>query len=1094
MDSCTRSATQLNRRKTQVILKSLLGVLIAALLSACSNPVPDAPISNAATGAKNIDVKNDWDVTQPRGAYRTVAFETDQGTWMSADYGQDDETVIFDMLGNLYQVKANNGETTCLTCDTKLAINTQPAISPDRERLAFISDRNGNMNLYTSGLDGEAASLVHPDPEIRVSEPVWSPDGSVIVAMRKRNSNRQIGIGLAAYPSIGGPYETLVEGEVGGPAFSPDGELLYYHTHNGAEEKNLSFTDFEIQRITWGKENAQPETVLKEAIAPNPSPDGRYLAFIRRMEGPTEYRGIPYGPRSALWLLDLSSGETRLLLDPVEMDLTETAGDLLQPSRVHPAYNWRDDSEEIIISQFGRLVRVNAITGETITVPFKAKVERELSEMAIANRPIDFNGPIKARFLRWGAKSQKGFIAAQAFGRVYFSQTGITDKLQSVPGAPDDFQFSPVLSPDGTKLAYLERALNGEMSIKLLAPDGKSTETLYTTNRALYNLAWSPDGNELAFTAVADRTKAGVTPFYAPEQRIFTIKSEPGSTPNAVSTFLRAARSRALPAATILDNGQICTTLHRKTIDNLFSDLVCGVGTAAQSVILTSSYVDRIVPTPDLSRIALQKNSDIFLIEAGEFAPGDYIELKQNTDTDAPRARRISAIGGIDPYWRSDGALTYAFSNRVYVYNPNTDETTETVIDLFHTRKAGSGRIAWTGAKIISLGTSGTLDRADLVTENGRIACIGECDLSALDKIVPLDGKTIIPGLVDTHYTVSWRWERMIPQNQHRLRADIAAGTTTGFSPSDWSDVVYPASEMLDAGILPGPRVFSGADKTRWDPEPYYVEPGSIDDMRREVEKRAQMGARGIKQYFRERDRGQRQMLSQAAREAGLSITAHLTKGHLEYGLSLALDGYTATQHTPSQLPLYKDVTEFFGQAGFTHNATVSLAGGIINQSWFFAEKPPIAYEEIRSIIPPPMLLRAPREDTVRPEWGYGRRLNALAYFDMVEAGGSVAAGSHGNQPGLSLHLDIWILADAMGPEAALRSATIAGAEFLGLEEEIGRLEPGMLADFLILNADPLDDIRNTIDNAYTIKNGAVFDGKTGMPVSIEELTQTRME
>ncbi len=105
---------------------------------------------------------------------------------------------------------------------------------------------------------------------------------------------------------------------------------------------------------------------------------------------------------------------------------------------------------------------------------------------------------------------------------------------------------------------------------------------------------------------------------------------------------------------------------------------------------------------------------------------------------------------------------------------------------------------------------------------------------------------------------------------------------------------------------------------------------------------------------------------------------------------------------------------------------------------------------------------------------------HGVALKNVIEDGGRVGVGSHGQLQGLGYHWELWsVAAGGMSNHDALRAATILGAEGIGLDEDLGSLEPGKLADLVVLDANPLDDLRNTNTIRYVMKNGRLYEGET---------------
>ncbi|MDE2658748.1 MAG: hypothetical protein OXI45_00870, partial [Acidobacteriota bacterium] len=458
--------------------------------------------ANAQKGGRTDD--SGWDTTLARGDAYDLVFETSEGTFMSLDVSPDGASIVFDLLGHVYKVPVTGGQAECLTQDSGVAVNYHPRWSPDGTTIAFVSDRGGQSNLWLMDADGGNPRAVHQDPESRVATPAWLPSGQGIVA-RWNTLARPRRSGLYLFHPDGGSGVELVDGAEYGraswPAPSQNG-TLYFHFAPSSERdmvrgamqiRELDLETGKVYDVTEGQSQQQYQGSSGGAIAPEPSPDGRWLAFARRIPGGTiSFKGHRFGPRTALFLRDLHTGAERLLADPIETDLAEG----MKTERVLPGYSWSPDSSAIYVLRGGRIVRVDAASGATEEVPFVAEVRRRVSEQARAE--FDISGDIfRAKMIRWPAVSPDGAVAVfHAAGRLYRMTLpdGAPERL--IGGDDPAYELSPAFSPDGSTVAYT--SWDDTEGHLLTVPAGGGTPTRLTETSSEYiHPVWTPDGSAI---------------------------------------------------------------------------------------------------------------------------------------------------------------------------------------------------------------------------------------------------------------------------------------------------------------------------------------------------------------------------------------------------------------------------------------------------------------------------------------------------------------------------------------------------------------------------------------------------------------------
>jgi imidazolonepropionase-like amidohydrolase len=373
------------------------------------------------------------------------------------------------------------------------------------------------------------------------------------------------------------------------------------------------------------------------------------------------------------------------------------------------------------------------------------------------------------------------------------------------------------------------------------------------------------------------------------------------------------------------------------------------------------------------------------------------------------------------------------------------------------------------------------LDEADVVIRDNRIAAVGptgSVDVPSDTRVIDVSGHTLLPGFVDVHDHPDHDFETLLEQKWHYL-ANLAYGMTTSLDPSARSVDVFAEAELVALGEMDGPRIYSTGNAFYGGGARPQAVIENLEDARHHVRRLKAWGTHYLKQYMQPR-REQRQWVMQAAREEGINTTAE-GGGDFKMDLSMALDGYTGFEHSLPYTPIRRDVIQLFAQSGINYTPTLVVAyGGPGALEYFYQHLDTHEDPKVRRFLPHGWLDRVSRRRVLIPENEYDFVQTAAGAAKVLEAGGHIGLGAHGNHPGLGVHFELWSFAlGGMTPMQALRTATRGSAEVLGLGQDLGTVEAGKLADFVIMRGNPLEDIRKSTDIAYVVANGKIFDADT---------------
>ncbi|MBL39254.1 MAG: amidohydrolase [Xanthomonadales bacterium] len=1027
------------------------------------------------------DNKESWSVQEPPGEWRPIDIDSDEVSWSTVDVSPDGAFLVFDFLGDLYRLPIAGGDAVALT--SGIAWDFQPAFSPDGTRIAFISDRSGVENVWTMDVDGENMRQVTDEREHLLHNPAWAPDGEFIAARKAYVSTRSIPAGsIWLYHRSGGGGVELVErlhGEqsqknIAEPAFSPDGRYLYFSqdTTGGSVwqyNKDANQGVFAVRRLD--RETGETETVISGpggAVRPVLSPDGKRLAFVRR--NPTELT-------SRLMVKDLESGIETTVAEEISRDMQETSGDRGN----YPGFDWMPDGRSLVLWSQGKLRRFG-IDGSQSVIDFRVRDQRMIQpalrqKTEVAPETVDVN------MLRWNHASPNGELAVyQALGYIWMHDLGSGERRR-LTRQDDHWEFYPRFSPDGRSVVFttFDDEYLGSVRIE---PVGRGRGQVLTTEPGHYvEPSFSPDGKQVVFR----KTTGGylTSPTWSERPGLYIVDVDNGE------------------PRRILDKGsEPQFSADGKRI--LFSERVDGTDLALNSVNLDGEdprehllgdWVTGYRVSPDGRWVAFTEHYNAFV--APFFPAGKRVSVGGKTS--AYPVRQVSARGGEVLHWSGDSKVL-GWSYGQYLYRrPLTDafaflqgapealpEPATEGRDLSFEVEADKpgGRIALVGARIVTMRDA--YDRQEVI-ENGtilvngnRIEAVGASgDVEIPDgyRSVDVAGHTVIPGLVDAHAHGAMSNDQLQPRQNWMQYANLAFGVTTIHDPSNDNWGIFSMAELQRTGESLAPRIFStgrilyGA-----------LAPGAtarVDDYEDalfHVRRQKEQGAISVKSYnYLGRD--QRQQVLEAARELDMIVVPEGGM-RLEQNLTQIVDGHTGIEHSLSVKRIYDDIDQLWSQTGVFYSPTFVVAyGGLMGEEYWYDTTEVWKNEKLMSFTPEsivfPRSIRRPRA----PEAHYNHFFVAEEARELNALGVPVVIGAHGQLAGLGAHWEFWMMEQGgFSPFEALRGATIDGARYFGMDAEIGSIEPGKLADLVVIDGNPLENIRDSQNVVYTMLNGRLYD------------------
>lgn len=964
----------------------------------------------------------------------SIRVSVTEGTNMAADLSPDKKLIAMDLQGTIWIVPVGGGTARPVT--DALGDCRQPSWAPDGSQLVFHAFWDGRYHLWTvSKIGGKPRQLTTGLYDDR--EPHWSPDGKRIVFASDRGGNYDIWQLTLADGKL--TQITTDSGNDFNPAFSPDGNQIAYVSDR---------TDAPgIYVIAPGSPEKLVAAPKAKPAGPNWKPDGNMLFYNTLTKS-----------QSGLETVSLAGGKMN--------SLTEAAEDVF-PFRV----SWLS-ADEYLYTADGLLKRRKLGSTVAKIIPFEAIIS--LPRNTYKRKVYDFDNtkPQRVLGIKGPAISPDGNqIAFAALGDVWLLTKGNKTPQALTNGPAMDVE--PAWSPDGTKLAYMSDR-NGNMDIWLRDLKTGQDKLLVDMPEDLNFPAFSPDGSKVAFFQGDPRNAWGRSTLYTADVTYTADLSIPKTKKVHEALFVPSQASWAPDGKTIA-----VSALH--PYSSRYRE-----GVSEVLLLSLDGKNDRYVsPAPNHSLGTRSKNGPVWSPDGTQMA---YIldgllwittVSPNGTPTGQPRA--LTTEQAETPTWTGDSKSLLYLATEVLKQVTVADGRSETIsMDLTWAARQPTGQLVIHAGRLFDGKTDTYRPNVDILVDGHRIRAIEPHRTGRTGTLIDASDKTVIPGLFEMHtHQHSMTGEKM---GRLWLSYGITSVREPGADPYD----ALERKESWAAGVRPGPRqFFTGAltDGTRI----YYGAATSInsdEQLDRELDRAVRLGYDLIKTYVRMPDARQ-QRITAFAHAHGMPVSSHEIFPAMRYDVDAVehIGGTSRRGYSPKITAMnrsYQDVIQLIARSGMNITPTASLQGGF----FAMAAKDPNFYEnrQYKAFFTEEYsnALQAGAAQITKISPGYLTNFGNLqkGVKALVRAGAHVTTGT--DSPfvpyGLSLHTELQSFVDAgLTPYEALRSATIWAAEAVGVSKDLGSIEPGKLADLVIVQGDPLTRIHDALNVHQVIRNGEVM-------------------
>ncbi|MDH5643757.1 MAG: amidohydrolase, partial [Gemmatimonadota bacterium] len=779
---------------------------------------------------------------------RTVSISTSEGTWMSLDVSPDGQTLVFDLLGDIYTLPISGGEATQFT--SGMAFDGQPRFSPDGTKIVFTSDRDGGENVWVMSVDRSDTTQITKGKNESYLSPEWTPDGDYIVASKGGASKPWM------YHVEGGSGTQLVREPENirliGAAFGAEDRYIWFAGRQGSSQYNARFPQYQL--AVYDRDNGElysRSSQYGSAFRPTLSPDGNWLVY-----------GTRHDTETGLVIRDLSSGDERWLAYPVQRDDQES-----RASRdVLPGMSFTPDSREVVASYGGKIWRIPVDGSSAVEIPFEVNVDLEVGPLVEFDYEVSDEPTFVAQQIRDIVPSPDGSrIAFVALDKIWIQSYPDGEPVRATDS--DLNEHHPAWSPDGRSLVFVTWSDTEGGHIHTTRADRASGSRRITQASGYYETpVWSPDGTRIiAVKTDARNFEEAIARGGANDGSELIWIGATGGPATSITPAGRIARPHFASQSDRIYAFRSGTGLISMRFDGTDVQEHVNVTGATQPGASSPTNASLIMMAPAGDQALAEVGNDIFVVTVPRVGGRTPRISVSNPSNAAFPARKLTVVGGQFPAWESNGRRVHwgvgnvhfaydlddakAFEDSVEAAKKAEKEAeeeepaqqdsiiqapvdsiqadslaaaeeedeeeeeedkeyraVETPVTISGMRDIPQGVVVLRGARVVTMRGDEIIDGADIVVRNNRIEAVGRNGTVAVPEgaeVVDVSGKTIIPGFVDTHAHLRPMYGIHKTQVWSYV-ANLAYGVTTTRDPQTFTTDVLSYEDQVEAGAILG--------------------------------------------------------------------------------------------------------------------------------------------------------------------------------------------------------------------------------------------------------------------------------------------------